>query len=244
MDKERKKYLIVFDFDQTITDKDSEFSAIEYFIPEFYKENEHDLYNKKDWLSFNNLIYTKLKENGFNWEIIKKWYEDLKLSPKMEELFKFILEHQNNIDSVICTGNNIIVVDTFLKKNKLDNIIKYKICNNSELDNDNILKITYLNEKYENCKDCKPFLCKSLAIDNFFEKHKRESYNKVIFIGDGKNDFCFSKHLNEKDILFPRNGFSLYRILFNENKKNMIKAEIHPWENGTQIVNILQKLEF
>ena len=244
MNNKGKKYLIVFDFDQTITDKDTEFSAIEYFTPDFYKENEHELYTQKDWLSFNNLLYSKMKEKGFNWEIIKKYYEDLNLSPKMEELFKFILEHQNNIDSVICTGNNKIVVETVLKKNKLDNIIRYKICNNSEFDNDNILKITYLNEKYEHCNDCQPFLCKSLAMDNFFEKHKRESYNKVIFIGDGSNDFCFSKHLNENDILFPRKNFSLYNILYNDNKKNKIKAEIHPWENGIQIVDVLKKLDF
>jgi pyridoxal phosphate phosphatase PHOSPHO2 len=81
-------------------------------------------------------------------------------------------------------------------------------------------------------------------MDNFFEKHKRESYNKVIFIGDGSNDFCFSKHLNENDILFPRKNFSLYNILYNDNKKNKIKAEIHPWENGIQIVDVLKKLDF
>ena len=244
MNYEGKKYLIVFDFDQTIIDKDSEFSAIEYFIPEFYKENESELYHQKDWLSFNNLLYTKMKENGCNWEIIKKYYEDLKLSPKMEKLFKFIFEHKNNIDSVICSGNNRIVVDTVLKKNKLDNIIKFKICNNSELNNDNILKITYLDEKYEHCNDCQPFLCKSLAMNNFFANYKRGGYYKVIFIGDGANDFCFSKHLNENDILFPRNGYSLYRILFDENKKSMIKAEIHPWNNGLDILNVLNELDF
>ena len=50
--------------------------------------------------------------------------------------------------------------------------------------------------------------------------------------------------VNENDILFPRNGYSLYRILFDENKKSMIKAEIHPWNNGLDILNVLNELDF
>ena len=240
----QKKYLIIFDFDQTIIDKDSEFSLIEKYTPEFYKEHESELYKCENWISFNNEIYRKMKEKGYNWEFIKKYYENLKLSSKMDLLFQFILEHKNNIDSIICTGNNNIVVNTVLKKHNLDKIITYIISNKSILDEENILKISLLNEKYQHCKECFPFLCKQLAIEDFFEKNKREKYDKIIFICDGGNDICFSKHLNKGDLLFPRIGFTLCHLLFDENKKDIIKANIYPWENAEQIIDVLKKLEF
>ena len=60
---------------------------------------------------------------------------------------------------------------------------------------------------------------------------------------DGGNDLCLSKKLSEKDYVFPRKNYKLYKLLFNENKKNEIKANIYPWQNGQEIIDILETLQ-
>ena len=63
---------------------------------------------------------------------------------------------------------------------------------------------------------------------------------KVIFICDGKNDFCLSKNLNENDILCVRNNYSLYRILYEKNGLKEIKSKVEIWNNGLDIIKILE----
>ena len=67
--------------------------------------------------------------------------------------------------------------------------------------------------------DLKPFLCKSLFFEDFI-KDKKDRYDKIFYIGDGKNDFCLSKKLGVNDIIFPRFNYTLYKILFDKNGKD------------------------
>ena len=80
-----KRHLVIFDFDQTIIDLDSEFSMVEKYAPDLYKEKNGDLYVKDHWIEFNNYIYTRIIQNGFTYEDVKKHFQSLNLSPKMEE---------------------------------------------------------------------------------------------------------------------------------------------------------------
>ena len=86
----QKKHLVIFDFDQTIIDLDSEFSMVEKYAPDLYKEKNGDLYVKDHWIEFNNYIYTRLVQNGFTYQDVKKYFQSLDLSPKIEELLNYL----------------------------------------------------------------------------------------------------------------------------------------------------------
>ena len=49
-----------------------------------------------------------------------------------------------------------------------------------------------------------------------------------------------SKKLGKNDIIFPRINYSLYKILFEQNGKKEIKAEIIPWNNGNDICEYIK----
>ena len=66
-------------------------------------------------------------------------------------------------------------------------------------------------------------------------------FDKIFYIGDGKNDFCLSKKLGINDIVFPRVNYSLYKILYDKNGKKEVKAKIIPWNNGNDIYNVIKK---
>ena len=238
----KKKNLLIFDMDQTISDLDTEFSCVEKYAPDLFKEMNGDLYVKDHWIEFNNYIYKRMKDNNVSWEQISKYYQEMKLSPKFEELFKYIKNNISQYDCLIVSGNNEIVVNIILESHKIKDCFKDILCNKSFIDKENYIKIVSINEKYEHCKDCSPFLCKSLIMEDYFKEKDINQYDKILYLADGGNDFCLSKKLREKDYVFPRKNYTLHKKIFKENKKNEIKANIYSWENGEEIIDILKKL--
>ena len=235
-----KKHLLIFDFDQTIIDLDSEFSMVEKLAPDLFKEMNGDLYVKDNWIEFNNYLYSRIKQNGYNYNDVKEYLSFLKLSPNFEELFEYIRKNKNKLETVIITGNNTHVVNLVLSSHNIKDCIDNICCNEGILDENNLLKIKCINEKYEHCEDDRPFLCKSLFFEDFI-KNKENKFDKIFYICDGSNDFCLSKKLGINDIIFPRKNYSLYKILFDKNGKNEVKANIVPWVNGKDICKEIMK---
>ena len=235
-----KKHLVIFDFDQTIIDLDSEFSLVEKYAQDLYKEKNGDLYVKDHWIEFNNYMYTRIIENGYKYEDVKNHFQNLRLSPNMEVLLNYLRQNKNKFETIIITGNNDQVVDIVLSSHCIKDCFDHILCNKSILDEKNIFKIWAINEKYEHCEDDKPFLCKSLFFEDFI-KDKKDCYDKIFYIGDGRNDFCLSKKLGKNDFVFPRMNYTLYKILFDKDGKKDIKAEIIPWNTGKEICEVLKK---
>ena len=55
-----KKHLFAFDFDQTIVDLDSEFSMIEKYAQDLYKEYNGNFYVIDHWIELNNYMYKRI----------------------------------------------------------------------------------------------------------------------------------------------------------------------------------------
>ena len=235
-----KKHLIIFFFFLKIIDLDSEFSMVEKFAQNLYKERNGDLYVKDHWIEFNNYIYTRIIENGYTYEDVKNHLSSLQFSPKMEELFNYLRQNKDKFTAIIITGNNELVVDLVLSSHNIKDCFFQILCNKATRDEKNIFKIWATNEKYEHCNDDKPFLCKSLFFEDFI-KDKKDCFDKIFYIGDGTNDFCLSKKLGINDIVFPRINYSLYKILCEKNGKNDVKAQIFPWNNGKEILETMKK---
>ena len=114
-----KKHLFIFDFDQTIIDLDSDFSMVEKYAPDLYKELNGDLYVKDHWIDFNNYIYTRIVQNGYTYEEVLNHFNSLKLSPNMEELFDYIRQNREKYEVIIITGNNEQVIHIVLSSHKI-----------------------------------------------------------------------------------------------------------------------------
>ena len=86
----KKKDLLIFDMDQTILYLDTEFSCVEKYAPDLFREMNGNLYVKDHWIEFNNYLYKRMKDNNVTWEKISQYFKEMKFSPKFEEVFKYI----------------------------------------------------------------------------------------------------------------------------------------------------------
>ena len=120
----KKKSMLIFDMDQTIVDLDTEFSCVKKYAPDLVKEMNGDLYVKDHWIEFNNYLYERMKKNNVTWEEIVKYFQEMKLSPKFEDLFNYIRNNYSKFDCIIVKGNNDIVVNIVLESHNLKDCFK------------------------------------------------------------------------------------------------------------------------
>lgn len=73
------------------------------------------------------------------------------------------------------------------------------------------------------------------------EKIRVSSLNKerarLIYVGDGKGDYCPSLKLRTEDIVMPRKDYPLWRLI--HDNIHAMKAEIHGWSNHSELEKLL-----
>lgn len=63
---------------------------------------------------------------------------------------------------------------------------------------------------------------------------------KLIYIGDGMNDFCPTLKLVAGDSVMPRKNFPLWNRIMENSQ--LVKANIYEWGDGEDLARILLKL--
>ena len=229
-----EKILLIFDFDKTIIQDDIIHNLTLKFLPNLYKKYNGDLYKVNPWIPFNNEIFKEMKENKITLNQLKEEMSKIELSPNFKELFSFLKNKKEKFDIDIISAANKYCISIILEKNNLLSLFNNIYADDGEESNDNLIKVSSIG--FLNCDYCNPALCKTLLFNKFI----KGKYKKVIFICDGKIDFCLSKNLNENDILCVRNNYSLYRILYEKNGLKEIKSKVEIWNNGLDIIKILE----
>lgn len=63
---------------------------------------------------------------------------------------------------------------------------------------------------------------------------------KVMYVGDGRADFCAGLTLKEGDIFMPRKNFPVWELM--STTPLSIKAHIHAWKDGEDLGSSLLSL--
>ena len=86
------------------------------------------------------------------------------------------------------------------------------------------------------CEPCHYNFCKKTTMELFGSGKK---YDEIKYFGDGSNDLHPVMALRETDTVFPRKDFKLADLI--SNGENEIKADVRPWRDGSDILEVLQK---
>ncbi|KAF5370571.1 hypothetical protein D9758_001929 [Tetrapyrgos nigripes] len=82
-----------------------------------------------------------------------------------------------------------------------------------------------------NCQvGCSANMCKGEELTAFFERHLPD-FDRVVYLGDGSNDFCPVLRLREQDMVLCRTFGGLHKRIAREgNLKCQVKYWTHAWE--------------
>jgi 2,3-diketo-5-methylthio-1-phosphopentane phosphatase len=234
------KILLVFDFDNTILSVDSDFEILSLLS----QESIADLHAK--YIKSNNLanlmqeVFIKMKEENKNVSQIKALIENIPFNPGYIELFDFIKNNKDNFETVIISGTNSLFLKWALEKKGITDLFPVCFTNWSEIDEEYVIKIKQ--HHHHSCKDCDESLCKKTVLNEFIINHKEvNNFSKIIYVGDGENDYCPATFLKEGDLLFSRLDFPLELKLFKNGFIQNIRSEVHVWKDGYEILQEIKK---
>ena len=235
-----EKICIIFDVDQTLLDKDSDVKQF-HLLP----ENEYKKFINEEYYSWEehvNKFYRLMKKYGKTKEDVKNKIFEMCLSPKMEKFLNYLHNNKNKYELFILSAANSFIINCVLECHKLKDYFTFILCNNLNINSNNDLTFTEIGIT-KNCKLCYLRGCKSKIFKSYFTDEKLNKYSKIIFICDGKNDFCLACSLKINSYIFVRKNYRLDEMLKDEeNNKKLKNKNIFKWENGDDLLSFIKNI--
>ncbi|KAI9593320.1 phosphatase phospho-type [Syncephalis fuscata] len=236
--------LVALDFDWTVIDADSDRSIFELLPPHILADFRANYFSSMQWTDLMDRIYTELHQSGKTRDQIEQVFRRLPLHPAMKAALQ--LAHQSGeTELMIISDANTTAIWEF-------------ITNESQWTSDGRLSLQRYVSAHEShgCErtvqrrrpkssdptedDTQPFctinICKGKVMQRL-----RGNYDRVIYLGDGQNDFCPGCELRSQDIYMPRRNRALHRILSGPDAVS-IQANIVYWSEASDVLNTFQSL--
>lgn len=257
-----QRQLVVFDFDDTLVDCNSD-TWIHKLAPNQKIPENIDYRPGQDYFKHVQSVLSYLHSQ----KITEQQYIDcLKTMPPvpgmLDPLISTLAKQPEKYDMIILSDSNSFFISSYLKAKSLQDAITTVLTNRARFGQDGQLTIDeYHIQDY--CNLSARNLCKGEALKNYIGKRMLDHntvYTCINYIGDGENDLCPSSRLNSRDRVFPRLGFSLARLCArikheqalgpvnddtsqsggaSKNSLPDLKATVIPWTSGEEILSVI-----
>jgi len=146
----------------------------------------------------------------------------------------------------LCLSNsNQVYINTILEHQGLTNIFDEIITNPAEWTEDGLLKIRRRIDPdgpQHNCAvGCSPNMCKGEELEAFIARNGRK-FDRVVYVGDGSNDFCPILRMGSFDIAYVRRYRGLESRIKGETDPSRVKVNIKHWTGAWEIEEHFQEL--
>ncbi|KAL6144583.1 hypothetical protein ACLB2K_055274 [Fragaria x ananassa] len=228
--------VVVFDFDKTIIDCDSDNWVVDGL-------GATDLFNQLlPTMPWNSLMDEMMKELHSQGKTIDDIVEVLKRTPIHPRIVPAIkAAHASGCELRIVSDANLFFIETILKHLGLEEYFSEINTNPGYVDEEGRVRISpfcdFTNSSH-GCSICPPNMCKSVIIERI--QASTEGRKRMIYLGDGVGDYCPSLKLKEGDFVMPRKNFPLFDKICQNPLA--LKAEIHEWTDGEELEHILLNL--
>ena len=201
------KVLFIFDFDGTIIDKWCDYCAMNVVPQLNLKAKEGEMMEEFTlWITMMNHVMKTQHEHGATPEDVLRVLNEIEIIEPMKKTLEKIREHPL-VDAIIVSDANSIFIRTILENHNLADVFKKVYTNPSHFNEFGCLEINHYHAHC--CIRCRrnPNLCKGLIMHSIAEE--RHTYSRIIYVGDGSNDYCAAVHLSPRDHVVARKGCGL-----------------------------------
>jgi len=234
---------VVFDFDWSMADQDTDRWIYEVNAPELRRKME-DLDGKMQWTDLVAQLLREGHEKGMKREDIE---HALRIIPYHPAMIRAVTNLKSRGKTTfLCLSNaNSVFISTVLREKGLDNLFEEIITNPAEWDASGLLKLRRRVDPegpQHSCKiGCSPNMCKGDELHSFLARHE-PAYDRVIYVGDGSNDFCPVLRLRSNDIVCCRTFGGLPKRIARDGEKFGLKAEVKYWTGAWEIEELFNTL--
>ncbi|KAH7299618.1 hypothetical protein KP509_24G021000 [Ceratopteris richardii] len=225
--------LVIFDFDSTIVEVDSDPWVAEQLGAATRLE---ELLTRLPWNDMMDVLMGELHNQG---KSIMDVEEALRCIPLQSEKITAIeLAFTLGCELRIVSDANSFFIRTILDNYGVADLFTEIHTNPATCEESGRLRIRPFHAKSEpphGCPLCPPNMCKGRIISKIQSDVLQN--RKIIYVGDGSGDYCPSLKLTKDDFVLPRAEYPLSQML--SQFSNKVKANVIPWSNGKQMKDIL-----
>lgn len=247
-----ERQLIVFDFDWSMADQDTDRWVFEVLAPDLRRQMK----NLKDKIQWTDLVAQSLREahsRGITREQIEN---SLRIMPFHPAMIRAVTNlNSRGKSTFLCLSNsNSIFISTILNSKSFEtqqqqqslSTLFTEIITNPATWQDDLLvldrRIHSSSPHQHNCQiGCSPNMCKGEELTAFLDRHGQD-FDRIIYVGDGSNDFCPILRLRDQDTVFCRVKRGLSERIEKEAEKEGLKCQIQYWAGAWEIEEMLDKL--
>ncbi|KAJ6658161.1 hypothetical protein lerEdw1_001428 [Lerista edwardsae] len=238
------KYLLIFDFDETIINENSDDSVLQALPGKQLPESIRQTYREGFYNEYMQRVLQYLGDQGVKMAAFKSVYEKIPLSPGMGDLFQFLSKQQDHFETILISDANMFGIECALKAAGAYPFFRKIFSNPSSFDKRGYLTLGPYHS--HSCQRCPANMCKLKILTEYLAERAQEGvrFERVFYIGDGANDFCPSTALKSTDVAFPRKGYPMHQLIMEMGKKQpgVYQATVVPWDSATEVCSYLQEV--
>ncbi|KAI5080837.1 hypothetical protein GOP47_0004578 [Adiantum capillus-veneris] len=216
--------LVIFDFDCTIAEVDSDPWVAQQLGATHLMEN---LRSQLPWNDMMDALMEALHAHGNSIQEVEEALRRIPLQP--EKITAIKLAHALGCELRIVSDANSFFIKTILDEYNVTHLFKEIHTNPASIDVTGRLHIKPFHPKCEaphGCPLCPPNMCKGKIISEI-QSGMEQLRRRIIYVGDGCGDFCPTLRLKEGDCVLPREEYPLLAMLMQNITD--VKASVHPW---------------
>jgi len=229
------RLLVVFDFDHTLIDGNTDTWITKLHPSTMQLIREHQR-NGWCWTNIMDKVFGILHAENLNKEDYIKCFETLKFTEGMKEACNFL--QSKAVPTIVISDSNSYFIDHLLERDLLNEVFCGIYTNPASWDSDGCLRVER-HHKHE-CNICPLNLCKRKVLQNHLADNCQR-FEHIVYVGDGHGDLCPCLALKQGDYILAREGYKLLKCLQGE-RRSEVKAEVVSWTSGFEVLRLFEKL--
>ncbi|XP_037553551.1 pyridoxal phosphate phosphatase PHOSPHO2 [Nematolebias whitei] len=235
--------LVVLDFDHTVVDDNSDTWVLKCLPGQTLPDCLKNSYRKGHWTEHMGRVMSYIGDQGISPERVRGVMETIPLTSGMAELLTFISKNKSTIDCIVISDSNSIFIDWILKATGLQEAVDLVFTNPAWFNESGFMEVECYHS--HDCDKCPVNLCKRRVLELYVSDQTESGtpYERVIYVGDGGNDLCPTSFLRERDVVMPRKGYTLEKLLAKLKTQEgdpSVGAEVIVWSSGSDILQALK----
>ena len=199
--------LFVFDFDHSLIDDNTDTWVMDIRPELRIRENLGAMRRRFEcWTDLMDHVFMIIHKAGCGQEDVLEHMGTLGLYEQSLKAIRIVAGCKNT-DAIVLSDSNSVFIDCILSKSGLKEVFRKILTNPAHFDSKGRLHVQRFHS--HNCDTCasSPNMCKGTILSEYLQQNG--GYNRVVYIGDGRGDYCPCVQLGEKDVVVCREGYSL-----------------------------------
>ncbi|KAM7406544.1 hypothetical protein PAMP_000918 [Pampus punctatissimus] len=237
------KTLMVFDFDHTVVDDNSDTWVIRCLPGQTLPDAVKNSYRKGHWTEFMGRVMNYIGDQEVSPDSVRSVMETIPFTTGMTDLLKFILENKSSIDCIVISDSNTMFIDWILCAAGLQAAVDQVFTNPAKFNELGCMEVQCYHS--HDCERCPVNLCKRKVLELYLSEQSDRGveYERIFYVGDGGNDLCPTSCLRGHDVVMPRKGYTLEKQLARlkgQEDSDYLRARVIAWSSGSEILEELK----